>query len=100
MPAAISFSASAFSPSILYNTAPNINSPFGYPANTHAETTFNSNNIPNTAVVSVDAFDTNQKTMTVYHYSLDTEIQLPANFVATLGYQGSSGHHLFYEAGP
>jgi hypothetical protein len=50
-----------------------------------------------TAVVSVDAFDTNQKTMTVYHYSLDTEMQLPDNFVATLGYQGSSGHHLFYE---
>jgi hypothetical protein len=97
VPAAISFSASGFSSSIVYNVAPNINSPFGYPANTHAITTFNSSNIPNTAVVSVDAFDTNQKTMTVYHYSLDTEIQLPANFVATLGYQGSSGHHLFYE---
>jgi Carboxypeptidase regulatory-like domain len=97
VPAAISFSASAFSPSIVYNTAPNIDSPFGYPANTHAITTFNSNNIPNTAVVSVDAFDNNQKTMTVYHYSLDTEIELPDNFVGTLGYQGSSGHHLFYE---
>lgn len=97
VPAAISFSASAFSPSILYNTAPNIDSPFGYPANTHAETTFNSNNIPTTAIVSVDAFDNHQKTMTVYHYSLDTEMQLPDNFVATLGYQGSSGHHLFYE---
>jgi hypothetical protein len=97
VPAAISFSASAFSPSIVYNTAPNINSPFGYPANTHAITTFNSSNIPNAAVVSVDAFDNNQKTMTVYHYSLDTEIQLPGNFVGTLGYQGSSGHHLFYE---
>ena len=24
-------------------------------------------------------------------------MQLPANFVATLGFQGSSGHHLFYE---
>lgn len=97
IPAAISFSTSTFSSSIVYNTAPNINSPFGYPANTHAETTFNSNNIPNTAVVSVDAFDTNQKTMTVYHYSLDMETQLPAHFVATLGYQGSAGHHLFYE---
>jgi carboxypeptidase family protein len=97
VPAAISFSASAFSPSIVYNSAPNINSPFGYPANTHAVTTFNANNIPNTAVVSVDAFDNHQKTMTVYHYSLDAEMQLPANFVATLGYQGSSGHHLFYE---
>ena len=97
VPAAISFTASAFSSSIVYNVAPSINSPFGYPANTHAITTFNSNNIPTAAVVSVDAFDNNPKTMTVYHYSLDTEMQLPANFVATLGYQGSSGHHLFYE---
>ncbi len=97
VPAAISFSASAFSPSIVYNTAPNINSPFGYPPNPHAITTFNANNIPNTAVVSVVGFDNHQKTMTVYHYSLDTEMQLPDNFVATLGYQGSSGHHLFYE---
>jgi hypothetical protein len=98
VPNAISFGpTSTFSPQILYNTAPNINSPFGYPPNTHAITTFNSSNIPTATVVTVDAFDTNPKTATVYHYSLDTEMQLPANFVATLGYQGSSGHHLFYE---
>ncbi len=97
VPAALSFSASAFSPSIVYNVAPNINSPFGYPANSHFVTTFNSSNSPTAAVVSVDAFDNHQKTMTVYHYSLDVETQLPANFVATLGYQGSNGHHLFYE---
>ena len=97
VPAAISFAASGFSSSILYNTAPNINSPFGYPANSHAITTFNSNNIPTAAIVSVDAFDNSPKTTTVYHYSLDTEMQLPANFVATLGFQGSSGHHLIYE---
>ncbi len=98
VPNAISFGpTSTFSPQIEYNTAPNINSPFGYPANTNAETTFNSSNIPTATVVTVDAFDTNPKTATVYHYSLDTEMQLPANFVATLGYQGSSGHHLFYE---
>jgi hypothetical protein len=98
VPNAISFGpTSTFSPQILYNTAPNINSPFGYPPNTNAETTFNSSNIPTKTVVTVDAFDTNPKSATVYHYSLDTEMQLPANFVATLGYQGSSGHHLFYE---
>ena len=97
-PLSLSFSASAFSPQIVYNTAPNINSPFGYPANPHFITTFNSNNIPTATVISINgAFDNNQKTATVYHYSLDTEMQLPANFVATLGFQGSSGHHLFYE---
>jgi hypothetical protein len=100
IPNAISFGpTSRFSPQIEYNTAPNINSPFGYPANPNAETTFNSNGIPTaaTTVVTVDAFDNNPKTATVYHYSLDTQVQLPSNFVATLGYQGSSGHHLLYE---
>jgi hypothetical protein len=97
-PIALSFGpTNAFSSQILYNTAPSINSPFGYPANPNAKSIFDSNNVPTAAVVSVYAFDNNQKTTTVYHYSLDTEIQLSADFVATLGYQGSSGHHLFYE---
>ena len=98
VPNTLSFGpTSAFSSQIVYNVAPNINSPFGYPPNPNAKSTFNSNNIPTAAVVSVYAFDNHQKTATVYHYSLDTEMQLPANFVATLGYQGSSGHHLYYE---
>ncbi|HEV2576763.1 MAG TPA: TonB-dependent receptor [Acidobacteriaceae bacterium] len=98
VPNALSFGpTTAFSPQIVYNTAPNINSPFGYPANPNAISAFDSNNVPTSAVVSVYAFDNNPKTATVYHYSLDTEMQLPANFVAALGYQGSSGHHLFYE---
>jgi hypothetical protein len=94
----LSFNASQFSPQIVYNTAPNINSPFGYPSNPHFISTFNANNVPTSTVISINgAFDNNQKTTTVYHYSFDTEMQLPSNFVATLGYQGSSGHHLFYE---
>ena len=97
-PLSLSFTATQFSNQIVYNTAPSINSPFGYPANPHFITTFNSNNIPASTVISINgAFDNNQKTATVYHYSFDTEMQLPANFVATLGLQGSSGHHLFYE---
>lgn len=100
IPVAISFGpTSTFSPQIQYTTAPSINSPFGYPANPNAITTFNSNGIPTSAstVVTASAFDLNPKTTTVYHYSLDTELQLPANFVGTLGYQGSAGHHLLYE---
>jgi len=97
-PLSLSFNASQFSPQIVYNTAPNINSPFGYPSNPHFISTFNANNVPTSTVISINgAFDNNQKTTTVYHYSFDTEMQLPSNFVATLGYQGSSGHHLFYE---
>lgn len=98
-PLSLAFSSpSTFSSQIVYNVAPSINSPFGYPPNPHFVTSFNSNNIPTSTVISINgAFDNHQKTTTVYHYSLDTEMQLPANFVATLGYQGSSGHHLFYE---
>jgi hypothetical protein len=88
---------SSYSSSILYAPAPTINSPFGYPSNPNAITTFNANNIPTATAVSIYAFDNHVKTITVYHYSLDTEMQLPANFVATLGYQGSTGHHLMYE---
>lgn len=98
VPTALSFGPTpSFSPEIVYNVAPNINSPFGYPSNPNAKSSFNSNNIPTGVSVTVDAFDNHQKTTTVYHYSFDTEMQLPANFVATLGYQGSSGHHLIYE---
>jgi hypothetical protein len=98
VPNTLSFGpTSTYSSSILYAPAPTINSPFGYPSNPNAITTFNTNNIPTATTVSIYAFDNHVKTTTVYHYSLDTEVQLPANFVATLGYQGSTGHHLMYE---
>lgn len=103
VPQVLAFSQSGYSAknaAIQYTVAPNIDSPFGYPKNTSAVTTFNSaNNLPASpsTIVSVDGFDSHVKTITVYHYSLDTEMQMPAHFVATLGYQGSSGHHLLYE---
>ena len=100
VPEVLSFSQTGYSsknPSIQYTVAPNVNSPFGYPSNTKAVTTFNSQNLPTASTVSVTGFDNHVKTITVYHYSLDTEMQLPHNFVATLGYQGSSGHHLLYQ---
>ena len=98
VPTTLSFGPTpSFSSSIVYNVAPNINSPFSYPSNPHAISTFNSQNIPTAVAVSVTAFDNHQKTTTVYHYSLDTQIQFANNFVATVGFQGSSGHHLIYE---
>lgn len=99
-PEVLAFSQSGYSsknPAIQYEVASNINSPLDYPANTAAETTFGTNNLPTTTQVNVTGFDQHVKTIVVYHYSLDTERSLPAGFVATLGYQGSSGHHLIYQ---
>lgn len=99
-PAVLGFSQSGYSskvPAIQYSVAGDVHSPLGYPSNSHAITMFGTNNLPTAAAVSVTGFDQHVKTITVYHYSLDTQLALPANFVATLGWQGSSGHHLLYQ---
>ena len=99
-PAVLGFSQTGYSskvPAIQYAVASDVHSPLGYPSNSHAITNFNTNNLPTTAAVSVTGFDQHVKTITVYHYSFDTQLALPSNFVATLGWQGSSGHHLLYQ---
>jgi hypothetical protein len=89
---------SSKNPNILYAIASDVHTPLAYPSNPHAITSFGANGLPNLGLsVNVTGNDPNVKTITVYHYSLDTEMTLPAHFVATLGYQGSSGHHLLYE---
>lgn len=85
-------------PGILYETATNINSIFGYAPNPATITTFGSNNLPTTGVTSVTGFPTNPKTITNYHYSLDMEYQFPFEMIATLGYQGSESRHLLIQA--
>lgn len=98
-PAVLGFSQTGYSsknPAIQYAVASDIHSPLGFPSNPYAITPFGTNNLPTNTTVRVTGFDQHVKTITVYHYSLDTEYALPAGFVATLGYQGSSGHHLLY----
>jgi Carboxypeptidase regulatory-like domain/TonB dependent receptor len=86
-------------PGILYETATSINSLFGYAPNPVAITTFGSNNLPtNGSPIFVTAFPSNPKTITNYHYSLDTQYQFPWNLVATLGYQGSESRHLLVQS--
>ncbi len=86
-------------PGILYETATNINSLFGYAPNPATITTFNSNNLPaNGSPISLTAFPQNPKTITNYHYSLDTQYQFPGSIVATLGYQGSESRHLLIQS--
>lgn len=84
---------------ILYETATNINSIFGYAPNPAAITTFGSNNLPTTAGgTSVTAFPSNPKTISNYHYSLDGQYQFPFDLVATLGYMGSQSRHLLVQS--
>lgn len=99
-PTLLGFSQTGYSSknsSIQYAVARDVHTPLAYPVNTHAITTFGTNGLPTAAAVQVTGFDQNVKTITVFHYSLDTELMLPSGFVATLGYQGSSGHHLLYQ---
>jgi carboxypeptidase family protein len=79
---------------ILYETASNIHSIFGYAANKSATTTFGTNNLPLTSPASVVGFLSNPKSIASYHYSLDIQHQLPFNSVFTLGYQGNETRHL------
>ncbi|HUN83946.1 MAG TPA: TonB-dependent receptor [Terracidiphilus sp.] len=85
-------------PGILYETATNINSIFGYAPNSATITTFGSNNLPTTGSIFVTGFQSNPKTIVNYHYSLDAEYELPFDLVATLGYQGSETRHLLVQS--
>jgi hypothetical protein len=85
-------------PGIQYETAGNINSIFGYAPNLAAKTTFGPDNLPlGTTPIAVTGFDSHPGTISNYHFSLDTEYQMPFNMVATLGYQGSLTHHLLVQ---
>ena len=85
--------------SILYQLPSDLHQIFGFPANAAAKTGFASNGLPSNAAttLSVTGFDANVKTIMTYHYSLDTEYNIGQGWVATLGYQGSTSHHLFLQ---
>lgn len=89
---------SGTAPGILYQTATDIHSIFGYAPNPAAITAFDTNNLPTSGVTSVTGFPSNPKTIVNYHYSLDAEYQFPWNVVATLGYQGSESRHLLVQS--
>ncbi len=85
--------------SILYETASSINSIFGYAPNKATITHFGANNLPtNGNAISVTGFESNPKSISNYHYSLDAQYQLPYDLVATLGYQGSQSRHLYVQS--
>ena len=99
-PALVSLNPTGYSSknsAIQYKVAGDIHSPLAFPSNSAAIGSFGSNNLPTATPVSITGFDQHVKTIMVAHYSLDTELALPSNFVATLGYSGSQGRHLLYQ---
>ena len=66
-----------------------------YPANPNTVTPFNANNLPvGGSPVSVTGFPTNFPTTYTYRYSMEGQYDLGHNWIATVGYQGSTSHHL------
>ena len=84
---------------ILYETASNINSLFGYAPNPATITHFGANNLPtNGQPISVTGFPSDPKSIVNYHYSLDAQYQMPFDLVASLGYQGTQSRHLLVQS--
>ena len=84
---------------ILYELGTTPSDPRSYPANPALATSLNSttnlpNILPGQGAPDVYANPTDMPVPYVYLYSLQAQYSLPKKWVATLGYQGSSSHHL------
>jgi outer membrane receptor protein involved in Fe transport len=79
---------------ILYSLGSS-NSPLSYPANPKLGGGIGPNNFPKNGGTAQVYFEPKNFPLPyVYGYSLETQIQLPAQTVAILGYQGSMSRHL------
>ena len=72
----------------------NVHSPTGYAANPNAIVTFGPNNLPTTGTVDLTALPANFPSTYTYHYTLGGEYDLGHQWVASIGYQGSTTRHL------
>jgi hypothetical protein len=79
---------------ILYETATDIHSIFGYAPNPATVTSFSSANLPLTGKTKLVGYPSHAHTIVNYHYSLENDLQLPYNTVFTLSYQGSQTRNL------
>jgi hypothetical protein len=83
---------------ILFNTGTS-NSPLSYPANPVLITPLNPANglptiLPGQGAPNIYSNPVNMPVPYTYLYSLQMQYSLPKDWVFTLGYQGSAGHHL------
>lgn len=89
-----STSPAQINPDIVYAVPSDVHSLLGYPPNPNAVVSFNSAYLPTTGTVVLTAFPASIPTQYTYHYSLDTQTQIGRDWVATLGYQGSTSRHM------
>jgi len=83
-------------PFIVYAVSSSPTNAFGYPANPHAITTFNSAGLPTIGGANLSALPHHMPTQYTQHFSLDMEYDLGHSLIANLGYEGSLGRHLLY----
>ena len=79
---------------IVYGTASNIYQYGGLPANPALISTFNSANLPTDGNIGITGVDNKLPTSYVFRYSLEGQYDVGHDWVATLGYSGSTGRHL------
>jgi hypothetical protein len=92
-----STSPSQINSSIVYAVPDDSHTVLGYPPNPNTIVSFNANNLPTTGSVSVTGFPSSVPTAYTYHYSLDTQMNLGRQWVATIGYSGSMGRHIIHQ---
>ncbi len=86
----------AADPRILYNVPSDPTSLFGYASNPNTVTAYGANGLPTTGGFNLTAYPNRLHTQQVHHYSLDVQGDLGHQLVATVGYQGSTAHHLIF----
>jgi hypothetical protein len=80
-------------PCIIYSLGSS-DSPLSYPGNPALGGGIGSDGFPKNCCVQVYFEPQHFRIPYVYGYSLETQIELPAKMIFTLGYQGSDSHHL------
>jgi hypothetical protein len=88
-------------PGIIYTTSSGVHNLNGFPANPNTIVSFGPNGLPTSGTgLNATIFPNTLPTMRVHHYSLDTQYDLGHKFVASLGYQGSLSHDIFFHENP
>jgi len=82
---------------ILYALSSSSTSLAGFPSNPNTKTSYNSSNLPANGGGTVTAYPSSIPTQYAYHYSLEVDYTVGPQWVASLGYQGSSTRHLVAE---
>ncbi len=89
--------------SIVYGVSSSPTSLTGFAPNPNAITTYNSAGLPTAGSASITAFGNLNGTVPTpyaHHYSLETSYEVGRELVASVGYQGSSSHHLINHQSP